>query len=71
MFPELDTNRLHLREVTSDDLQDIFACFSNELVTRYYGQEALEHSDQAQVLIDFFAKSYTEKRGLRWGIERL
>ncbi|CAM3515839.1 GNAT family protein [Paenibacillus lupini] len=70
MFPGLETERLILREITSDDVQDIFACFSNEDVTRFYGQETLEHIDQAKAIVDFFAKSYIERRGIRWGMER-
>ncbi|NIK67817.1 GNAT family N-acetyltransferase [Paenibacillus sp. BK720] len=70
MFPVLETDRLHLREITGGDIADIFACFSNKQVTRYYGQEALERMDQAQALIDYFAAGYAEKRGIRWGIER-
>ncbi|WP_435171439.1 GNAT family N-acetyltransferase [Paenibacillus glycanilyticus] len=70
MFPVLETDRLLLREITCEDRSDIFACFSNKQVTMYYGQEALEHMDQAQALIDFFSRSYAEKRGIRWGIER-
>lgn len=69
MFPILETERLLLREITIDDAKDIFACFSNENVTRYYGQEKLEDIKQAETFVDFFAKSYTEKRGIRWGIE--
>lgn len=70
MFPVLETNRLLLRELTSDDVHDVFACFSNAHVTRYYGQEPFEQVGQAQALIDFFSASYIEKRGIRWGIER-
>ncbi|WP_407690384.1 GNAT family N-acetyltransferase [Salipaludibacillus neizhouensis] len=37
MFPTLETERLVLREISKDDAEDIFACFSNENVTQYYG----------------------------------
>ncbi|WP_336771941.1 GNAT family N-acetyltransferase [Paenibacillus sp. MMO-58] len=69
MFPILETDRLLLREITIEDKADIFACFSNKQVTRYYGQESFEHMDQAQALIVYFATGYAEKRGIRWGIE--
>ena len=39
MFPELETARLRLRELTEEDVPAIFRCFSNEALTRYYGQE--------------------------------
>ncbi|MFC5466027.1 GNAT family N-acetyltransferase [Lederbergia graminis] len=70
MFPTLETNRLLLREITKEDAEGIFACFSNEKVTRYYGQETLHSIEQAESFVDFFANSYKEKRGIRWGIER-
>lgn len=70
MFPQLETERLELREITEEDAEDIFACFSNELVTRYYGQEPLTRLDQAREFVEFFSKIYAEKRGIRWGIKR-
>ncbi|MDQ6597957.1 N-acetyltransferase [Bacillus salipaludis] len=69
MFPILETERLLLREISKDDAEGIFACFSNENVTKYYGQETLESKEQAESFVDFFANSYKEKRGIRWGIE--
>lgn len=70
MFPVLETERLLLRELTDEDAESIFACFSDHDVTRYYGLEPLERLDQARKLIDFFAQNYVERRGIRWGIER-
>ncbi|MCY9549601.1 GNAT family N-acetyltransferase [Lysinibacillus xylanilyticus] len=69
MFPNLETDRLILREITHDDAQGIFSCFSNPDVLRYYGQDPLETIEQATGLIKFFAKSFEEKKGIRWGIE--
>ncbi|GEL05489.1 GNAT family N-acetyltransferase [Rummeliibacillus stabekisii] len=69
MFPTLETDRLILREITYDDAQEIFSCFSNHDLLRYYGQEPLESIEQAKGLVDFFAKSFEEKKGIRWGIE--
>ena len=70
MFPILETEQLLLREITQDDAAGVFACFSNDNVTRYYGQDTLENMEQAKKIVDFFTKSYIEKRGIRWGIER-
>lgn len=69
MFPNLKAERLILREITHDDAERIFACFSNQVVTRFYGQDPLETIDQAKGFVDFFAKSFEEKKGIRWGIE--
>ncbi|MFD1778610.1 GNAT family N-acetyltransferase [Fredinandcohnia salidurans] len=69
MFPILETERLRLREIVHSDAQAIFTCFSNNDVTRYYGQEPLTEVEQAEQFVEFFAKNYKEKRGIRWGIE--
>lgn len=69
MFPILETERLKLREVVKKDALDIFNCFSNNEVTRYYGQDTLTSIEQAMQFVEFFAKSFQENRGIRWGIE--
>nr|WGD92036.1 GNAT family protein [Bacillus subtilis] len=70
MFPILETERLTLRQMTDQDAEAIFACFSNHEVTRYYGLENLESIEQAISMIQTFVALYQEKRGIRWGIER-
>lgn len=70
MFPVLETERLKLREITEGDAEGILACFSNDNVTRFYGQETLNDIAQAKKFVDFFSNNYKEKRGIRWGIER-
>lgn len=69
MFPNLETERLILREITHDDVEEIFACFSNHDVTRFYGRDPIETIGQARGFVDFFGKSFEEKKGIRWGIE--
>ncbi|WP_312094298.1 GNAT family N-acetyltransferase [Niallia sp.] len=69
MFPRLETERLILREIKKQDAADLFAYFSREEVTRYYGQEAFESIDQVEMLIGHFSESYRNSRGIRWGIE--
>ncbi|ARF16197.1 GNAT family N-acetyltransferase [Sporosarcina ureae] len=69
MFPILETDRLILRELTNEDAEGIFACFTNEDVTRFYGQETLKSVVEAEKIVDIFSKNYREKRGIRWGIE--
>ncbi|WP_155590823.1 GNAT family N-acetyltransferase [Lysinibacillus cavernae] len=70
MFPILETERLRLRELTQEDAPAIFRCFSNEAVTRYYGQEPFVDKQQAEQLVKQFANNFEGKRGIRWGIER-
>ncbi|MDQ0343961.1 ribosomal-protein-alanine N-acetyltransferase [Lederbergia wuyishanensis] len=58
-----------MRKIISTDAQAIFDCFSNNDVIRYYGQDTLTSLEQAEQFVEFFAKNYEEKRGIRWGIE--
>ncbi|MDQ0219812.1 N-acetyltransferase [Peribacillus cavernae] len=69
MFPVFETERLILREITEKDAHGIFNCFSNNAVTRFYGQDTLTTLDQAKQFVEAFSKNYNEKRGIRWGIE--
>ncbi len=57
MFPILETDRLILRQITDQDAEAIFACFSNDEVTRYYGLENMESIEQAISMIQTFAAS--------------
>lgn len=69
MFPILETERLVLRELIEYDALDIFNCFSNTDVLRYYGQNPLTSIDQVKQIVRNFSKNYDEKRGIKWGIE--
>src|SRR5687767_5558497 len=71
MFPILLTPRTTLREITEADADHIFDLFSQEEVIRHYGQEKLTIIQEALMLIDIFAENYRNKKGMRWGIERL
>ena len=70
MFPILETERLLLKEITHQDSDKIYTIFSNENVTRFYGQDNLKSGEQADQIVEFFSKNYREKRGIRWWIVR-
>ena len=70
MFPALETERLILREITDHDAEGLFAYFSDPEVLRYYGQEPFASVEEARQLVSFFADQYSQKRVIRWGIER-
>lgn len=69
-FPEIETERLLLREIMPDDAPAIFAVFGDDAVTRYYDLVTYTEPAQAQELIDFFDESFELERAIRWGIER-
>lgn len=67
MFPILETDRLILRQITDQDAEAIFACFSNDEVTRYYGLENMESIEQAISMIQTFALPSIKKNAVYGG----
>jgi len=69
-FPVLETERLVLRAVRPSDLPALFAIFSDENVTRYYGLETFTAVDQAAQRIGAIRQNYQRRRSIRWAITR-
>jgi ribosomal-protein-alanine N-acetyltransferase len=69
-FPELETDRLLLREILPSDAPAILRIFSDDRVTRYYDLTTYTALSQAEELVDFFDESFELERAIRWGIER-
>jgi [ribosomal protein S5]-alanine N-acetyltransferase len=69
-FPEIETERLILREIVPGDASAIFRIFSDPEITRYYDLDTYDTIAQAEELIDFFEESFELERSIRWGIVR-
>lgn len=69
-FPEIETERLNLRQLVPEDAEAILRIFGDPEVTRYYDLDTYDSVDQALDLIDFFAESFEVERSIRWGIAR-
>lgn len=69
-FPELETERLLLRQICREDAEAIFTIYSDDAVTEFYDLDTFHDIDDAYELIDYFAESYFSERQIRWGIER-
>lgn len=67
-FPEIETKRLVLAEILSDDEAAIFDLFSNTKVIEYYDVEAFTTLDQARDLINLFRSRHEASTGIRWAI---
>lgn len=67
-FPLLETPRLLLRELTTNDTQAVFHIRSDFQVTRYNTGLAYERLQQAQDLIEAIKTGYQDGIELRWGI---
>ncbi len=69
-FPEIETDRLLLREIMPEDTPAIYRIFSNDQVTRYHDLVTYTDPRQAEELIDFFDESFELERAIFWGITR-
>jgi ribosomal-protein-alanine N-acetyltransferase len=67
-FPQLETDRLLLRQVTPADTEAIFRIFSDDEVTRYYDLISFSSPEQAQRLIARLNERFEQGEGIRWGI---
>jgi len=70
-FPQLETDRLILREMTLDDVEFYFHHFNNEKVIEgscFPGPKSLEAAKEE--LERYCIKPFKENRGIRWGIIR-
>ncbi|MBG1242824.1 GNAT family N-acetyltransferase [Nostoc sp. NZL] len=69
-FPELETERLLLRETTLQDAEAIFAVFSDPGVTQFHDLDTFTSIEEALALIVRRAKRFERGEGIRWGIAR-
>jgi len=70
-FPQLETDRLILREMTVDDVEFYFHHFNDSRIVEgscHPGPENLE--DAKEELERYCIKPFKEDRGVRWGIVR-
>lgn len=67
-FPSLTTDRLLLRQIQLDDVEALFATFSDENVMEFYGHVPHQSPRDSYELIKQLQKSYEQRKGIRWGI---
>lgn len=67
-FPELDTTRLQLIEVTPEHGPALFHILSNADVTRFYGMDPLRKQEDALHIIESFKQTFDSRQGIRWGM---
>ena len=63
-YPEIETERLLLKELTSKDAAGLFLLFSNPDVTRYMDIDPLQKESEALEIIEF----HFDDSGCRWGL---
>jgi len=68
LFPELESERLMLRQLIRKDIGALYKIYSSEAVMKYYGMFPLEEYHQVERLVLTFQKGFEERRTIRWGI---
>ncbi|MGJ3240357.1 MAG: GNAT family N-acetyltransferase [Anaerolineae bacterium] len=71
-FPTLETERLRLRRITTDDRDAWLAVLADPNVTRYLSdvQEPFSTSEMIDPLLNWADAIFNEKTGIRWAITR-
>src|SRR5438309_3388200 len=64
----LTTNRLLLRQIQPNDMESLFAIFSDEEAMQFYGHEPHRSLGDTQELIRQIQARYARREALRWGI---
>lgn len=67
-FPELKTERLFLRRVEKEDVQNIFKLRSDESVMKYVGKFPQKSLDEALGFINIVNDSLIANNGITWAI---
>lgn len=66
-FPQLETDRLLLRQSTLDDQEAVFRNFSDAAVVEYL-MPPLTEMAQAGEFINAFNEEFSQKTGLTWAV---
>jgi ribosomal-protein-alanine N-acetyltransferase len=66
-FPLLETERLVLRQLESEDAKDIFLFLADEETMRFYDSPFTQF-EQAEKSISRHQKRFADQEAIRWGI---
>lgn len=67
-FPQLETPRLLLRQLRSEDAEAVLQVFGDPEVTRYYDLETMTDVARASALISLLEQRFAKREGLRWAL---
>ncbi len=69
-LPTLDAPRVRLRWLTAQDVDALFAIFSDERMMRYWSSAAMKERREAEDLLARIQRLFVEQSGFQWGVER-
>ncbi len=67
-FPIIETERLVLRQITNDDVDDVFAFRSNKEAMQYISRPIAITTEDALRVITLMSDFYANEKGISWGI---
>lgn len=67
-FPVLETERLHLRQITEDDKHEIFALRSDKQIMHYVPRPLMTSMDEAVAHIKMITENIEKNEFINWGI---
>lgn len=67
-FPQLETERLSLRELNPHDSGALFAVLGDKEVIEFYDDDVFSDVSQAEEQIEAWAAGDRNRRSIRWGI---
>jgi ribosomal-protein-alanine N-acetyltransferase len=70
IFPKLQSERLIFREVTSEDVEDIFKIYSDPEVAKYDWYKPITTKDDAVSIINNYSQEFQDKEEITWGVAR-
>lgn len=67
-LPDLYTNRIRLRKINQNDLEQLFSFLSNDNVTRYMIIDKIQDIKVVEKMINFMIDGYKNNRPTPWAI---
>ncbi len=67
VFPTLSTERLILRELTLNDVEDHFTLFSDPQIAEAHGQRPFQKIADSEWFINYYTDAFARKEAIRWG----
>lgn len=69
-FPELESERLIFRKVTSSDAEEIFKIYSDPEVAKYDWYIPITTKENALSIINRYRREFQDKEEITWGVAR-
>jgi ribosomal-protein-alanine N-acetyltransferase len=69
-LPTLDATRVQLRWLTMEDVDALFAVFSDRRMMRYWSTPAMSQRAEAEAYLNGMHEGFRNKTLFQWGVER-